>query len=282
MEVSQPVGVELFGDGFKRRLRRRVGDVVERVHRRQPDADAARFPDRQHRLRDLAQQAGAVGYRAAVAVRAMVRAVTQELVEQVAVGGMDLDSIEAGRLGLGGGTAEVLDQRRDLGGLESARRLEGFHALFGVDLAGRADCRGRHWQAAIGLRQRVGDTPDVPQLQEDLAVLGMNGLRHAQPAGHLFGAVDARRPGIPLALRRDLRGLGNDQTGTGALRVVARVQGVGHVARCGAAARQRRHHDAVAQRDAAEDSGREQGAGSRGRSGLVHRQWQWEGIPALY
>ena len=51
----------------------------------------------------------------------------------------------------------------------------------------------------------------------------------ALPAGDLLLAVDARGAGVAFALRRDLRGLGDDQPGGGALRVVVGVQRPGHV-----------------------------------------------------
>ena len=55
---------------------------------------------------DLEEQAGAIFKAAAVGVRAVVGEGREELVEQVAVGGVDLDEIEAGGEGAEGGEAE--------------------------------------------------------------------------------------------------------------------------------------------------------------------------------
>ena len=94
----------------------------------------------------------------------------------------------------------------------------------------------------------------VPELQDDLAALGVHGVGDEAPAGDLCVVVDARRPGVAFAHGGDLRRFGDDQAGGGALRVVDRIELMRHVgaARC-AVARERRHDDAVLEVDAAED-----------------------------
>src|SRR6202043_2290937 len=77
------------------------------------------------------------------------------------------------------------------------------------------------------------------------------------PAGHLLDAVDARRARIGDALRRDLGGFTDDQSGTGALRVIGGVERGRHIARPGAVACHRRHHHAVRQVQRAETKGQE-------------------------
>lgn len=58
---------------------------------------------------------------------------------------------------------------------------------------------------------------------------------------------------IALALRRDLRALGNDQAGAGALSIIVDIQRVGRIIAMGrTVARQRRHDDTVFQRDVAD------------------------------
>ena len=49
-----------------------------------------------HGLRHLAEQADAVLDRPAIIVVAQIAAVAQELVDQIAIGGVDLDAVEAG------------------------------------------------------------------------------------------------------------------------------------------------------------------------------------------
>lgn len=63
---------------------------------RQADADAARLPDLEHGLDHLQRQPGAVLDRTAIAIGAMVAAVADELVEQVAIAGMHFDPVEVG------------------------------------------------------------------------------------------------------------------------------------------------------------------------------------------
>ena len=82
--------------------------------RRQVHADPARRPHREHRIGHLQMQARAVLDGSAVGVGALVAAVLQELVEQVAVGAVDLDAVEAGGLGVLRAPAEGLDDGGDL------------------------------------------------------------------------------------------------------------------------------------------------------------------------
>ena len=68
------------------------------------------------------QEPGAVFDRAAVAVVALVGAVLQELIKQIAVRAVDLDTIEAGRFGVLGATAEGFNDAWDFSGFQGARR----------------------------------------------------------------------------------------------------------------------------------------------------------------
>ncbi|MNE83851.1 hypothetical protein D3C80_1807040 [compost metagenome] len=74
----------------------------------------------------------------------------------------------------------------------------------------------------------------------------MHRIGHQAPAGDLFVAVNARRIGIALALRGDLRGFGNDKRSRCTLCVVHRVHGVRDIARlCAARTRHWRHDHSV-------------------------------------
>ena len=123
------------------------------AQRRQPHADPVRAPHAGDRLGHLEQEAGAVLEAAAVAVGAPVGAVAQELVDQVAVGAVDLDAVEAGRLGAPGAVGELGDDARDLRGLERARDDEGLRSGRGEDLALGGDRRGRDRQRAVRLQR---------------------------------------------------------------------------------------------------------------------------------
>ena len=85
----------------------------------------------------------------------------------------------------------------------------------------------------------------MPELHEDAAAPTMHGLGDEPPAGDLLGRMDAGRTRIALPLGRDLRALGDDQSGTGTLRVVFGVERLGHIAGAGPVAGHRRHDDAV-------------------------------------
>jgi hypothetical protein len=45
----------------------------------------------------------------------------------------------------------------------------------------------------------MGDATDVPELEEDAASSGMNGLYNFFPSGDLFRGVDAGSIGVPVA-----------------------------------------------------------------------------------
>ena len=121
-QKRDPAPAELPGDVAEGR--RQVG-VAHRVHiaaRGEVQADSARPPHRDGRIDDLEHQARPVFDGSAVLVGPMVRAVLQELVEQVAIGAVDLDTVESGGLGVFGTQAEGLDDRR---GSRSSSRARG-------------------------------------------------------------------------------------------------------------------------------------------------------------
>src|SRR4029077_15267774 len=91
------------------------------------------------------------------------------------------------------------------------------------------------------------NTADMPKLQEYPAAGRVHGVGDAFPAGDLFGPVNAGRARIADALWRDLCGFADDQSGTGALGIVRRVEQPRYIAASGAIARHRRHHDPIDQ-----------------------------------
>jgi hypothetical protein len=103
---------------------------------------------------------------------------------------------------------------------------------------------------------------DVPELREDLSARAMHRVGHGLPARHLLGGMDARRADVADALWAHLHRLGDDQPGGGALGVVGRGERIRHVAVGCAAARHRRHDQAVAQREVARRKGECSVAGS--------------------
>src|ERR1700751_920237 len=95
------------------------------------------------------------------------------------------------------------------------------------------------------------DAAHMPELEQDLSAGLVHGVSYSSPRLHLLGGVDARRADVTDTLRTDLGGLGHDQSGACALRVIRRGEWVGYVAGKRPAARHRRHHHAVGKFEAA-------------------------------
>jgi predicted O-linked N-acetylglucosamine transferase (SPINDLY family) len=91
-----------------------VAHAMRVAARCEMQADALRAPNGDRRVHGFQHEPGAVLDGAAVGVRALVGAVLQELVEQVAVGAMQLHAIEAGRQGVLSRAAVVGDDAGNL------------------------------------------------------------------------------------------------------------------------------------------------------------------------
>ena len=117
--------------------------------------------------------------RAAPAVGAAVKPGREELVEQVAVGGMDLDPVEAGLLCPKGRLAVGLDRVCDV-------RLR---HLATPRLLGAAF--KRRGQGRLPRELRAGQKASVGKLQDDPAALAMDGIRHPGKPGDEIVAVNA-------------------------------------------------------------------------------------------
>ena len=235
--------------------------------RRQLVADPVRPPHGDHRVGDLEREPGAVFEAAAVRVAAVVGAVAQELIEQVAIRAVQFDAVEAGGLGVLGGGAELRDDRRQFVQFQRARRRDLDLAVVRKGFAfDRQRRRGDRQRAVVEVRMR--DAADMPELREDAAARLVDRLGHLFPAGDLRRRVHARGADIADALRADLGGLGDDQPGGRALGVVGRGQRVRHIAVERPAARHRRQDQPVLELEIAKPVGGEQrlrsGGGARG------------------
>ncbi len=212
-------------------------------------------------------QARAVFQAAAVLVGAEIAFLRHELVQKVAVRGVDLDHVETGLTGVTGGHTVFLEQARNFIGAQSTRRAAGSADQFAIGiLDGRAVLvrfiGSRHWRLAVNLKTGVRHPADMPELHADQSAFGMHGCRTLLPAFGLRGIVKPWGIGITLTFRRNLGGFGNDQARTGTLAVVFGHQcGRNVTGLAGTHARQRRHQHAVFKAKRTDAQGIEQSDG---------------------
>lgn len=252
---------EILPDG-QLRLTGRAKDVIIRGgHNIDPlgiEDAAARHPD--------IVMVGAVGIAGELpivyAVRKKDASVTEAeflafIAEQIAVGAMHLDAVKASFDRVGGGLAESLDDAGDLVQLQRTRLGHVGKTVVHKGLGLRPNGRWRD-RGDPAVKIDMADTADMPKLNEDTSALGMDSIGHCAPASDLLGRVEAGRVLITLSLLRNLRRLGDDESGAGPLRVIVRGEVARHETRAGTVPRQRCHDDAVRKCEAAKDVGAEQ------------------------
>jgi hypothetical protein len=187
---------------------------------------------------------------AAILVAALIAARLQKLLDQIAVGAMDLDAVEAGLQRVLRGLPERVDYARNFAGFQRPRRLVGNALAVGrrrLEL-GRDRHRGsRHRQRATGLERGMRDTPDMPELKEDHTAFGMNRIDDFSPSIDLLRRIDAGHAGTAKSRGRHRRSLRNDQPARRrALRVIFGVQWPRRERRLFRPhAREGRHHQAM-------------------------------------
>jgi hypothetical protein len=225
---------------------------------RETDRDAIRAPDFDQPLGHFAQQAHAVFRAAAVIVVAQVRRIAQELVDQVAIGGMELHAVEPGELGVLRGAGIVVEQAGHLVDAQRAGNDRVLAAFIGMDMARNAGGRGRDRRLAI-VEIGMDHAAHVPELGDHAAPGLVERLGHRLPPFDLLCGPQARRIRPAKAFAADAGGFGNDQPGAGALGIVLGHDRRGHAIAPGAATGEGRHQDAVGGRDGAKRERLEQG-----------------------
>ncbi len=162
---------------------------------------------------------------------------------------MHLDPVKAGGHRMSSRQPKALDDGGQLVVIQLPWHHVGLFALGGVHfVAGDRDGAGRH-RLAAAVEQRMAGPAPMPDLQHDAAAGAVHGIGREPPTGDLGLVVDARfMPEGRMALHHH-RGFGHDQAGAGPLGIVLGHQRSGHMALLGAAAGQRRHPDAVGQRE---------------------------------
>ena len=196
------------------------------------------------------RRSGSAGDVVAVAVGAEVRVRAQELVQQVAVGGVKLDPVGAGRHG----PPRRLDVRVAHLGELARRDLARRHVVEVSDRrAHRALVaqRGRRDRRHATGVDRVRDAPAVHELYDELRVTrGVDRVGDPRPPLLLHVVVEPGDVEVPLPHRIRMRPLGDEDRGARPLRVVRRVELAGDRRRRPVAG-QRRHRDPVREAQAA-------------------------------
>jgi hypothetical protein len=188
---------------------------------------------------------------AAIFVGAKIAVVAQELVDQIAVGGMDLNAVEPGLHGVACRMPVLVKQRGNFVQAQRARLRIWLPAVVGVSLAGRGR-RGRRNRRLAAEVARMHQPAHVPKLAKNAPTSRVHRLRHVAPSRDLLRQPDPRpeRPAEPLPA--DAGSFRNDQPGGGALSIILRHKRRRNVVARVARARQRRHQDAVRCVDRAE------------------------------
>ena len=137
------------------------------------------------------------------------------------MGAVHLHAVKSGLDGARAGVAEVLDNAGNLVEFQRAGRRNVDKALAGHEGLGvRPDGRRTDGRLAVLLEAGVGDTARMPELHDDFSAFGVHGVGDFFPAPDLIVGIATRRVGVALRLRRDLRGLCDNQAGRGALGVI--------------------------------------------------------------
>ena len=215
-----------------------------------------------HRPEHFQQQAGTVGNAAAVRTAAVVDAVAQKLLEQIGVGGVNLDTVETGLDGAAGSVTVVGHHCGELVVAQGAGGGNRYEAVAGVGLGVGDPVGGGHGRRSVGQQRAMGNAAHVPELDDDASAGSVHRVGDRTPGGDLLRRVDARRVEIALGHGADLTGFGNDQAGAGTLGVVLGHHRCGDAAG-GAVARQRSHDDAIGEGDVTDPDGIEQAGHGR-------------------
>ncbi|MNZ81107.1 hypothetical protein D3C78_997640 [compost metagenome] len=225
--------------------------------------DRETFTDRgTHGLNQFNGEARTVGQAAAVFVGTLVAAFPEELVDQVTVGAVDFHAVHADALGVPSSQGERGDHVLDI--------LLG-HAVHNdlavLDFFRRAIAR----YAGVRLGADTTYAAHMPQLRNDLAAFGVNGVDDFLPAGQRRFTIEMRNVRVAVgSLVTDGGAFGDDQADarSGATTVVLDHFGVRHAA-WGKGAGHRRHDDAGRQFEGAEVERFEQGFDGHG---TLHRE----------
>jgi hypothetical protein len=201
-------------------------------------------PNGNHGVNCFEHKPGTVLDRSTIFVGAMITHILEKLVEQVAIGPVELDSIKASRECIFGSSPVLGHNSGNFIELKGARSHKRLFRANQAHVSIRSDGARGNGKSAIQIN-RVRDTTDMPQLQKDSPSRLVDGFGHTFPARDLFFRPDARSIRISDAHWRDGSRFGNNQAGAGALPVIFPHQIIGNATFAGAAAGQWSHDYAV-------------------------------------
>lgn len=210
-----------------------------------------RIPSTNHPPHRLDHQAGAVLDRSAVGIGSLVAAVLQELVLQIAVRAVQLDTIKAGNPGVAGCNRKAFHDRRDLFDVQFARHRKIDPTARQEEVAARRN-RRRTDRCVAATHVWMSDAAAVPDLAENMAAGRVDRICDLAPLGDLVLAVDTGTSDDSMALIGYLGAFGDDQAGGGALHVIVPHQIGRHTILAGACSRHRGHRDPVGERERSE------------------------------
>ncbi len=148
-------------------------------------AYAVGTPDGNRGIGDGQHQPGAVFNRAAVFIRAVVGAVLEKLIEQLAVRAVDLHAIETSALRVFRAAAVGFDDAGDFFRLQRSRPDERPLRPHEANVSGCRDGARRDRQLAIQ-KNWIGDAADVRELENDATTTFMDRLGDERLPAHLF------------------------------------------------------------------------------------------------
>ena len=148
---------------------------------RNSHADTIGWHNRRHGSNNLLQKTAAILNAAAIRVAALVRFGLQKLVNQVAIGRVNLNAVKSSCHAQRCSGLVVCDNAGDFAFFESAGCLVGDGSDGGVGSAIDGDCGGGHGKNA-GVEAAVRRAPHVPQLQEDFPAFGVDGVGDFLPS----------------------------------------------------------------------------------------------------
>jgi hypothetical protein len=235
------------------------------------DTDAVAWPFGEDGFEGEEEEFGAVVGCAAEVVGSVVAGVAEELIGELAVGGVEFDAVEPGEASEAGGDPVVVDDGGDFVAFEGAWGDAGLDAFVGS--GGAAGVEGGRGDGEVGggggggvgwlgwLEVGMGHSADVPELGDDGGALIGDGGGDGEPAVDVVLVEEAWGVGVALALLGDVGGFGDEEgeaAGAGALAVVVDHEGRGGAVAAGAAACEGRHEDAVGKGPGADGDGVEE------------------------